>query len=57
VAARTTGSAVVAHAAVHGYATAFWWAAAIFVAGALICGALLTGRVPVAIDEAVPVAA
>ena len=28
-------------ALVHGYVTAFWWAAAIFAAGAVICGALL----------------
>jgi hypothetical protein len=26
---------------VHGYTTAFWWSAAIFAAGAVICGALL----------------
>jgi hypothetical protein len=28
-------------ALVHGYTTAFWWAAAIFVVGAIACGALL----------------
>jgi len=28
-------------AAVHGYTLAFWWVAAIFAAGALICGALM----------------
>jgi hypothetical protein len=28
-------------AAVEGYVTAFWWAAAIFAAGALVCGTLL----------------
>jgi EmrB/QacA subfamily drug resistance transporter len=32
----TTG--VIAHATVHGYVVAFWWSAAIFVAGAVICG-------------------
>jgi EmrB/QacA subfamily drug resistance transporter len=39
----THGSApeVLRHAAVEGYVTAFWWAAGILVAGALICGALL----------------
>ena len=26
---------------IHGYTTAFWWAAGIFAAGAIICGALL----------------
>ena len=30
-----------AAAAVHGYTTAFWWAAAIFATGAVICGLLL----------------
>ena len=29
------------HAAVDGYTTAFWWAAAIFAVGAVVCGALL----------------
>ncbi len=28
-------------ALVHSYATVFWWCAAIFVAGAVICGTLL----------------
>jgi EmrB/QacA subfamily drug resistance transporter len=32
---------VLRQAAVHGYTTAFWWAAAIFAVGALVCGALL----------------
>jgi EmrB/QacA subfamily drug resistance transporter len=35
-----------AAAAVHGYTTAFWWAAAIFAAGAAICGLLLRPGVP-----------
>lgn len=30
-------------ALVHGYATAFWWGAGIFVAGAIVCGTLLRG--------------
>jgi EmrB/QacA subfamily drug resistance transporter len=33
--------ALQAAAAVHGYTTAFWWTAAIFAAGALVCGTLL----------------
>ena len=33
--------AAVSAAAVHGYTTAFWWAAAIFAVGALVCGSLL----------------
>jgi EmrB/QacA subfamily drug resistance transporter len=32
-------------AAVEGYVTAFWWAAAIFAAGALVCGSLLRSGV------------
>jgi Major Facilitator Superfamily len=36
--------ALLASAAVHGYTTAFWWSAAIFAGGALLCTALLTGR-------------
>jgi EmrB/QacA subfamily drug resistance transporter len=37
-------AALAAQAAVHGYTTAFWWAAAIFAVGGVICGALLTRR-------------
>jgi hypothetical protein len=37
---------VIAHAAVHGYTTAFWWSAGFFAAGALITGLLLHGRAP-----------
>ena len=44
-------------ALVHGYDTAFWWSAAIFAAGALVCGLLLTGRPSPAPAEPVPVAA
>jgi sugar phosphate permease len=33
-------------AAVHGYTTAFWWAAAIFAVGALVCGSLLRADAP-----------
>ncbi len=36
--------ALVADAAVHGYATAFWGAAAIFAVGGVVCAALLTSR-------------
>jgi len=35
------GPHLVGLALVHGYTTAFWWSAAIFAAGAVICGALL----------------
>jgi EmrB/QacA subfamily drug resistance transporter len=37
---------VLAHATVHGFTTAFWVSAAIFAAGAVICGALLRPGVP-----------
>jgi EmrB/QacA subfamily drug resistance transporter len=33
-----------ARAAVHGYTTAFWWAAGFYAAGALVCAALLTAK-------------
>jgi EmrB/QacA subfamily drug resistance transporter len=42
-------------AAIHGYTTVFWWCAAIFAAGAVICGALLR-RGPLTLpEEAAPV--
>jgi hypothetical protein len=37
---------VLAHAAVHGYTTGFWWAAGFFAAGALLTGLLMHGRDP-----------
>jgi EmrB/QacA subfamily drug resistance transporter len=45
-AATSYGSHGPAAAAVHGYTTAFWWAAAIFAIGAVLCGLLLRGGVP-----------
>ena len=46
-------------AAVEGYVTAFWWAAAIFAAGAIVTGALLRSgvKVPAHSDAPEPVAA
>jgi EmrB/QacA subfamily drug resistance transporter len=38
------GPAVAAHATVHGYTVAFWWSAAIFALGGLVCALLLAGR-------------
>ncbi len=38
---RVPGPEVLQQAAVDGYTTAFWWAAAIFAIGALVCGSLL----------------
>ncbi|NUP52984.1 MAG: MFS transporter [Catenulispora sp.] len=45
---------VQAGAAVHSYVVAFWWAAAIFAAGAVVCGLILKGGKP---DPADPDAA
>jgi EmrB/QacA subfamily drug resistance transporter len=44
LAGRAVDPALLASAAVHGYTIAFWWAAAIFAGGALLCTALLTSR-------------
>jgi EmrB/QacA subfamily drug resistance transporter len=33
--------AVTANAAIHGYVTAFWWCAGIFLFGAIVCGSLM----------------
>jgi hypothetical protein len=41
LAGKAASPVVAAEAAVHGYTTAFWWAAAIFAAGAMVCGVLL----------------
>jgi EmrB/QacA subfamily drug resistance transporter len=41
VAGKAAAPGIAADAAVHGYTTAFWWAAAIFAAGAVLCGLLL----------------
>jgi MFS family permease len=38
------GGDLVGKGTVHGYTVAFWWSAAIFAFGALVCGLLLTGR-------------
>jgi EmrB/QacA subfamily drug resistance transporter len=37
---------LIAHAAVHGYTTGFWWVAGFFAAGALITAVLLQNRAP-----------
>jgi EmrB/QacA subfamily drug resistance transporter len=46
LAGKHPGASVIAHAAVHGYTTGFWWAAGFFAAGALVTGLLMHGRVP-----------
>jgi EmrB/QacA subfamily drug resistance transporter len=45
VTANGPGAEVLREAAVEGYVTAFWWAAAIFAVGALVCGSLLRSGV------------
>ena len=45
-------AALATEAAVHGYTTAFWWSAGIFLLGALVCGLLLR---PGVAREVVPV--
>jgi EmrB/QacA subfamily drug resistance transporter len=44
LAGRATTSTVIAHATVHGYTTAFTWAAVVFAVGCVSCGLLLPGR-------------
>ena len=39
--ARARCASVAAHAAVHGYTTAFWWSAGIYFAGAIIAALVL----------------
>jgi EmrB/QacA subfamily drug resistance transporter len=57
LATRTATAEVVVRATVHGYVTAFWWAAGLFLVGFVVCGALLSGRVPTASSAEMPVAA
>ncbi len=44
LAGKQPNPSVIAHAAVRGYTTGFWWAAGFFAAGALITGLLMHGR-------------
>ncbi|HWI73705.1 MAG TPA: MFS transporter [Baekduia sp.] len=48
---------VLSDATIHGYTTAFWWAAAIFAIGAVVCGTLLRPGVQEVDPEAAPVMA
>jgi EmrB/QacA subfamily drug resistance transporter len=47
-------TAAVAAATVHGYTVAFWWAAAFFAVGAIVCGLLLRSGAPEVDPEASP---
>jgi EmrB/QacA subfamily drug resistance transporter len=44
LAGRVPNPALISDAAVHGYTTAFWWAAGIFAVGAVVCTALLSSH-------------
>jgi hypothetical protein len=46
---------VAAQAAVHGYTTAFWWAAGIFAVGSLLTSLLLTSKARDAVPAGEPV--
>jgi EmrB/QacA subfamily drug resistance transporter len=54
-ASHATAPGAMAQAAVHGYTTAFWWSAAIFAAGAIVCGLLMRSGTPQVEPEAEPV--
>jgi EmrB/QacA subfamily drug resistance transporter len=51
---RQPGAGMVAQATVHGYTVAFWCAAAIFAAGAIVCGLLLRSGAPQMEPEVIP---
>jgi EmrB/QacA subfamily drug resistance transporter len=51
---RVPGPEVVTQAAVHGYTTAFWWSAAIFATGAVLCGLVLRPGAPQAAPAGEP---
>jgi predicted MFS family arabinose efflux permease len=55
VAGKVPSAELAANAAVHGYVTAFWWSAAIFAIGAIVCGLLLRGGAPQRESTAEPV--
>ena len=46
VAARNATPEILNDAAIHGFTTAFWWAAGIFAFGAIVCGTVLRSGVP-----------
>jgi EmrB/QacA subfamily drug resistance transporter len=52
-----TATNAMAQAAVHGYTTAFWWSAAIFAVGAIVCGLLMRSGMPQLDPAAEPVLA
>jgi EmrB/QacA subfamily drug resistance transporter len=54
---REPSQAVLASAAVHGYTTAFWWAAAIFAGGAIVSGLVFRSGAPATAPAGEPVPA
>ena len=53
--AAKTDRIIQANGAIHGYIVAFWWATAIFVAGAVVCGLILRAGKPDPVDpDAMP---
>ena len=57
VAGKTPTATLAASASVHGYTTAFWWSAAIFAVGGVVCGLLLKPGVQQVDPAAEPVLA
>ena len=57
LASRQPNPQVLSEAAVHGYTTAFWWSAGIFLVGAAVSAALLRPGVPAIDPSAEPVLA
>lgn len=57
VASHPKSAAALAEASVHGYTTAFWWAAGIFAVGALVTGLLLRSGAPKQSLDAAPLVA
>jgi EmrB/QacA subfamily drug resistance transporter len=55
LAGKAPSASLAAQAAVHGYTTAFWWSAAIFAVGAIVCGLLLRSGAPRLEPSAEPV--
>jgi hypothetical protein len=53
-AAISPAASTLADAAVHGYTTAFWWAARIFAVGTIACGPLLGRPTGVTLAEPLP---
>ncbi|MCW2522393.1 MAG: transporter [Frankiales bacterium] len=51
---KTANPATIAQSALHSYTTAFWWSAAIFLIGAVLCAIVLRPGVPAVDEQAAP---